>query len=227
MSITLEQDKALRPGDKVRIIKIDNGRPRHWNHDGMMDKYAGQIVTINKFLIWDGEFDIKEDTSWSWNYTDIDSIIKTFEQWPKENPHLIVSSRCYGKQDLIDAYMYSLRDVSATKALENSIYGRHAFDEKPLIQIDKVIFNDPATIVFWKDGTKTVVKAGTDEYFDKEKGLAMAISKKVLGNKGNYYNTFKKHGAIDDSGEIFVPLRLLKECKTFKEMKALIAFMEG
>lgn len=57
--------------------------------------------------------------------------------------------------------------------------------------ITKVIFNDPATIVLWSDGTKTVVKA-TDEPFDPEKGLAMAISKKMLGNKGNYYNTFKE-----------------------------------
>ena len=59
------------------------------------------------------------------------------------------------------------------------------------IQIKDVIFNDPATIVFWKDGTKTVVKA-TDEAFDPEKGLAMAISKKALGNKYNYFNVFKK-----------------------------------
>ena len=36
-----------------------------------------------------------------------------------------------------------------------------------------------------------VVKAENEE-FDPEKGLAMAISKKVLGNKGNYYETFKK-----------------------------------
>lgn len=58
-------------------------------------------------------------------------------------------------------------------------------------QIENVIFNDPATIVFWKDGTKTVVKA-TNEDFDPEKGLAMAISKKALGNKHDYYNVFKK-----------------------------------
>lgn len=57
--------------------------------------------------------------------------------------------------------------------------------------INKVIFNGPATIVFWDDGTKTVVKAENEEV-DKEKGLAMAISKKFLGNKGNYYNEFKK-----------------------------------
>ena len=57
--------------------------------------------------------------------------------------------------------------------------------------IERVIFNDPATIVFWSDGSKTVVKTDR-EPFDKEKGLAMAISKKYLGNKGNYFNTFKK-----------------------------------
>ena len=59
------------------------------------------------------------------------------------------------------------------------------------IQIQNVIFNDPATIVLWNDGTKTVVKAENED-FDPEKGLAMAIAKKALGNKGNYYDIFKK-----------------------------------
>lgn len=58
--------------------------------------------------------------------------------------------------------------------------------------IERVIFNDPATIVFWSDDTKTVVKAQDDEEFDPEKGLAMAIAKKKLGNNGNYYNHIKK-----------------------------------
>ena len=60
------------------------------------------------------------------------------------------------------------------------------------VEITKVIFNNPATIVFWSDGKKTVVKCEGDEAFDEEKGLAMAISKRVLGNHGNYYNEFKK-----------------------------------
>ena len=59
-------------------------------------------------------------------------------------------------------------------------------------EIKNVIFNAPATIVFWADGTKTVVKAQDDDMFDPEKGLAMAISKKALGNKGNYCNELKK-----------------------------------
>ena len=63
--------------------------------------------------------------------------------------------------------------------------------------IKKVIFNNPATIVFWSDGSKTVVKAHNDDY-DPEKGLAMAIAKKALGNEGNYYNIFKKWLPKDD-----------------------------
>lgn len=57
--------------------------------------------------------------------------------------------------------------------------------------IKNVIFNDPATIVFWSDGTKTVVKA-KGESFDPEKGLAMAIATKSLGNEYNYYDVFRE-----------------------------------
>lgn len=67
---------------------------------------------------------------------------------------------------------------------------------RPLIPgIKKVIFNDPATIVLWEDNTKTVVKCGEDEMFDPEKGLAMAISKKALGNSGRYFEIFKMWAA--------------------------------
>ena len=52
--------------------------------------------------------------------------------------------------------------------------------KKPVTNpIEKVIFNPPATIVFWKDGSKTVVKAQGD-IFNPETGLAMAISRHYL-----------------------------------------------
>ena len=50
-------------------------------------------------------------------------------------------------------------------------------------KINRVIFNDPATIVFWNDGTKTVVKCMEGDTYSKEVGLAMCISKKMLGDK--------------------------------------------
>lgn len=59
-------------------------------------------------------------------------------------------------------------------------------------EIKDVIFNPPATIVKWADGTKSVVKADNSEAYDPEKGLAMAIARKMYGNKYDYYNVFKK-----------------------------------
>ena len=58
--------------------------------------------------------------------------------------------------------------------------------------ISRVIFNEPATIVFWDDGEKTVVKCQNDEPYDKEKGLALCYMKKALGNKSNFNNVFKR-----------------------------------
>lgn len=48
--------------------------------------------------------------------------------------------------------------------------------------IDRVIFNDPATIIIWKDGSKTVVKRSDDDVWDPEKGFCMAVIKKLYGH---------------------------------------------
>lgn len=65
--------------------------------------------------------------------------------------------------------------------------------ERAFARIKKVIFNNPATIVFWTDGTKTVVTCGKEDTFDPEKGLAMAISKYFFGNAGWFNDVFKKY----------------------------------
>ena len=57
-----------------------------------------------------------------------------------------------------------------------------------LPQIKKVIYNDPATIIFWADDTKTVVQCQPEDEYDPEKGLALAIAKKALGNTSRKLN---------------------------------------
>ena len=57
--------------------------------------------------------------------------------------------------------------------------------------IKKVMFNPPYTIVIWEDKTKTIVKC-ENEIYDPEKGLAMAMAKRLFGNHGYYYDVFKK-----------------------------------
>lgn len=78
------------------------------------------------------------------------------------------------------------------------------------LKVERVIFNTPATIVFWNDGTKTVVKCQECSIVlldcqltrcedgncllnmqFKSKGLAHAMLKKTLPG---YLDTFKKLG---------------------------------
>ena len=60
-------------------------------------------------------------------------------------------------------------------------------------KIVKVIFNDPATIILWDDGEKTVVMTQDGEPFDEEKGFLMAVAKYLNKGKGSYFNLIKKH----------------------------------
>lgn len=57
-------------------------------------------------------------------------------------------------------------------------------------KVKSVIFNPPATIVYWKDGTKTVVKCH-DDSFSEEFGFAMAVIRKIYGSRKNFFNQFK------------------------------------
>jgi hypothetical protein len=70
--------------------------------------------------------------------------------------------------------------------------GKHKQPDQSELKIERVIFNDPATIVFWNDGTKTVVKCDSKDHFSEEMGLAMACTKKLLGNNYTYYGKFDK-----------------------------------
>ena len=66
----------------------------------------------------------------------------------------------------------------------------------PSNPIKQVIFNGPATIVYWKDGCKTVVKCQEGAVNDPEKGLAMAVARHyfcdILG-MSRYDGVFKKY----------------------------------
>lgn len=85
---------------------------------------------------------------------------------------------------------YNMNEKNPFEALALSI-ANLKFTEK-VTEIVRVIFNDPATIVIWNDGTKTVVKCQEGDTYDAEKGLALCISKKYFGNKGNFNEVFKK-----------------------------------
>lgn len=60
------------------------------------------------------------------------------------------------------------------------------------LSIKKIIFNGPATIIFWTDGTKTVVKCNDFDTIDREKGIFAACAKKLLGTNKTGSNYLDK-----------------------------------
>ena len=79
----------------------------------------------------------------------------------------------------------SLKDWSPT-TLYFAIDRGHGFQRVPYI--DHVKFNGPATIVFWKDGTKTVVKHDGKGRKDKRLAILYAFIRKIYGEGKPYHN---------------------------------------
>ena len=60
--------------------------------------------------------------------------------------------------------------------------------EKPTMdnryKVKKILYNGPATIVYWADGEKTVVKCMDTDTFDPMAGFCAALAKRVYGSTG-------------------------------------------
>lgn len=61
---------------------------------------------------------------------------------------------------------------------------------EPIVR--QVIYNHPATIVHWDDGTKTVVKCDEEDDYDEMTGFLLCFMKKVCGNTGRYNEVLRK-----------------------------------
>ena len=88
---------------------------------------------------------------------------------------------------------------------QNQVYGLCRFGKVP--EIRKVIYNPPATIIFWEDETKTVVKCCETDIYDREKGFAMAVIKKLCGNTSAPFHRLFKTWCLEseDKPDIQLP----------------------
>ncbi len=92
-------------------------------------------------------------------------------------------------------------------------------DDKVKTTVVKVIFNPPATIVFWGDETKTVVKCVEDDPYIFRIGLAMCVLKKICGRR-LYHEIMKINIPITQKKNLYDYIMIqyfggLKEYKTF------------
>ena len=57
--------------------------------------------------------------------------------------------------------------------------------------IKDVIFNPPATVILWGDGSKTVVKCGEEDVYNPLTGFLLAYMKHGEGGGGAYNNLIR------------------------------------
>lgn len=93
------------------------------------------------------------------------------------------------------------------------------------LRMKEVIFHGPATIIYWEDGDKTVVKCMEGDHMNPEMGIAMATLKKMLGGS---YKEFKKHTAeiIAEDKKRKLETKLNKYVKEIKEMAEAVKELE-
>ncbi len=106
------------------------------------------------------------------------------------------SDKGFYDNDMLD---YLLKDIIKEKAKDAEKELQAEINRKNKIKIDNfknsiknVIYNKPATIVLWKDGTKTVVKCQPGDTYDREKGLAMCIIKRLFNDSAYFNSIFEK-----------------------------------
>ena len=97
--------------------------------------------------------------------TDYERIVEARKRYDNEKDQL--------KNDRIDEIV---REIEQEEALEEQEDLRIQFTPK------KIIYSDPVTIVFWKDGTKTTVRKMKGTKFNKYNAFTAALAKKILMN---------------------------------------------
>lgn len=118
-----------------------------------------------------------------------------YNKWPRveTNPLLDgllskkVSEEALNGMDFYHSALIGITDYSKISTEKRKDMKAKKYEYK------KIIFNDPATIILWEDGTKTVVKCGENDTYDPEKGIALCFMKKILGNKSGPLNKILKY----------------------------------
>jgi hypothetical protein len=84
-----------------------------------------------------------------------------------------------------------------TKELLNKLIG--GTDEMKNVDVKKIIFSGPKTIVLWTDGTKTIVSMSKDELrFDPEAAFCAAYTKKMFGSNSKIKRVIAEMSNYED-----------------------------
>ena len=102
---------------------------------------------------------------------------------------------CKNKDNGFDTIIYQME--------KNRKFAERGTDEMKNVDVKKIIFSGPKTIVLWSDGTKTIVSMSKDEtHFDPEAAFCAAYTKKIFGTNSKIKRIIKEKSNIDQHQRI-------------------------
>lgn len=122
--------------------------------------------------------------------------------------------------DLNDATVYAILSNGRREAIKK-IEDLKTYEVGKYIKIRKVIFSGPATIVFWYDGSKTVVKCTKGDHLNYEMGIAMCALKKLFGDSYRYFKKdLKKWIPVEEKKSEAKPWHIIVNTEDSKSIAA-------
>lgn len=89
------------------------------------------------------------------------------------------------------AYWFSENDIR----LYNTPHGSNDVIDTPELaggmQVDKIIYSGPKTIILWHDGTKSIVSCSEDDHYDYCAGFCAVVTQKVFGTNSQIRKLLK------------------------------------
>lgn len=131
---------------------------------------------------------------------DILKAVQSCEQFMKRRSYPSISARAYEEGfirfDKEKPFTFDIQNAFSENQwwMANTILGKdkEMTPKMTIMNIEKVVFNGPATIILWKDKTKTVVKCMEGDTYDPEKAVLLACLEHTMGGKAPAKKWLKK-----------------------------------
>lgn len=188
--------EVFEPGD---LVKINNIRHIHYGRTGTIigiQHTDPDVIPSYNVRLDQTAFDVGRDVEDFDLWVDARSLTHRFPEKTEIAMELRSCKTLYQS-------LKELQDGQSeyTKELLNKLIG--GTDEMKKLDVKKIIFSGPKTIVLWSDGTKTIVSMSKDELrFDPEAAFCAAYTKKMFGSNSKIKRIIKEKSNIEQHKRI-------------------------
>ena len=190
--------KEFRDTKSIDIYNNDIGYVDAGLHGVNINSLYNRIAYMNHEVIVDAKYDYIDDSFWivKSEHASTDEFFKNILILVLESPFDYIDINPHKKFGVEMADQYETSGVNVFVYYPNLLNG---FITKFLPKPKKVYFKNPYTIVIWEDDTKTIVKCGSDDEYDKLTGYLLCYFKRINGNDSSakYQKMLKEIGAYE------------------------------